>query len=150
MARGISSRLSSSPAAGGPTAGAHREAKGASICHGTAGNGYGLYQPVKENTCVTTGPKDFSKPPTLTSGEDASCLVVETVFQSIKRQGNPDRLATAAAARASAEGLGKHARHCRRSRGPCSVQGAGAALVLENVLDPASAAVESVRRRRFR
>jgi hypothetical protein len=63
---------------------------------GAAGNGYGLYQPVQENTCLATGPKDFSKPPTLTSGEDASCLVVQTVFESIKRQGNPDRLFTAA------------------------------------------------------
>jgi hypothetical protein len=63
---------------------------------GTAGNGYGVYAPVKENTCVTTGPTDFSKPPTLTSGEDSSCLLAPTVFESIKRQGNPDRLLTAA------------------------------------------------------
>jgi hypothetical protein len=63
---------------------------------GAAGNGYGVYAPVKENTCVPTGPGDPSKPPTLTSGEDSSCLLAESVFESIKRQGNPDRLLTAA------------------------------------------------------
>jgi hypothetical protein len=63
---------------------------------GVPGNGYGVYAPVTEDTCVETGPKDFSKPPTLTSGEDSSCLVAETVFESIKRQGNPDGLLTAA------------------------------------------------------
>ena len=63
---------------------------------GVAGNGYGVYQPVEENTCKPTGPKDFSKPPTLTSGEDASCPMAETVFESIKQQGNPDGLRTAA------------------------------------------------------
>ncbi|HYH58909.1 MAG TPA: alkaline phosphatase family protein [Thermoleophilaceae bacterium] len=63
---------------------------------GTAGNGYGLYAPVEEDTCKTTGPFDYSKPPTLTSGEDASCLMAETVFAAIKRQRNPDRLVTAA------------------------------------------------------
>lgn len=62
---------------------------------GTAGNGYGVYAPVEENTCRTTGPKDFSRPPTLTSGEDASCLIAESVFESIKRQSNPDDLLTA-------------------------------------------------------
>ena len=63
---------------------------------GVAGNGYGVYAPVKEDTCVETGPKDLSKTPTLTSGEDSSCLVAETVFESIKRQGNPDGLLSAA------------------------------------------------------
>jgi hypothetical protein len=63
---------------------------------GVAGNGYGVYAPVKEDTCVGTGPRDPSKPPTLTSGEDSSCLVAETVFESIKRQGNPDGLLSAA------------------------------------------------------
>lgn len=63
---------------------------------GTAGNGYGVYAPVEEDTCVQTGPKDFSKPPTLTSGEDSSCLLAETVFESVKRQGNPDGLLSAA------------------------------------------------------
>lgn len=63
---------------------------------GTAGNGYGVYFPVEENTCIPTGPRDLTKLPALTSGEDASCLLAETVFEAIKRQGNPDRLVTAA------------------------------------------------------
>ena len=62
---------------------------------GAAGNGYGVYAPVEENTCRATGPTDYSKAPTLTSGEDASCLLAETVFESIKRQGNPHGLLTA-------------------------------------------------------
>lgn len=64
---------------------------------GVPANAFALYAPLlNEDTCATTGPFDFGKPPTPTSGEDATCLIAESVFASIKRQGNPDGLLTAA------------------------------------------------------
>jgi phosphonoacetate hydrolase len=64
---------------------------------GFPGNNFALYAPLKnEDTCEATGPVDETKRPTVTSGEDASCRVAETVFAAINRQGNPDGLVTAA------------------------------------------------------
>ncbi|MBA2505809.1 MAG: alkaline phosphatase family protein, partial [Thermoleophilaceae bacterium] len=62
---------------------------------GVAGNAFAIYQPLKANSCEGTGAADEAKPPTETSGEGASCLLAETVFQAVKRQGNPDGLVTA-------------------------------------------------------
>ena len=42
-----------------------------------------------ESSCHATGPADESKPPTVTSGESPTCRVAETVFEAIRRQGNP-------------------------------------------------------------
>ncbi len=39
---------------------------------------------------------DETKLPSPTSGENANCLEAETIFEAIKRQGNPDGLLTAA------------------------------------------------------
>ena len=64
---------------------------------GIPGNAFALYAPLaSEDSCQETGPSDESRAPTVTSGESASCLVAETVFGAIKRQGNPDGLLTAA------------------------------------------------------
>jgi hypothetical protein len=64
---------------------------------GFPGNAFALYSPLANgSTCQATGPVDESKPPTATSGESPTCRIAETVFESIKRQGNPDGLLTAA------------------------------------------------------
>jgi phosphonoacetate hydrolase len=64
---------------------------------GLPGNKFAIYAPLaNEDSCQTTGPADESKPPTVTSGENPSCPLAETVFAAIKGQGNPDGLLTAA------------------------------------------------------
>jgi phosphonoacetate hydrolase len=64
---------------------------------GIAANAFALYAPLEnEDTCATTGPFDFTAPPTPTSGEAASCLEAETVFASVERQRAPGGLLTAA------------------------------------------------------
>lgn len=68
---------------------------------GVAGNSFAIYSHLEgeddneAETCVASGPRDPRSLPTETSGEDASCIEGETVFQAIKRQGNPDELTTA-------------------------------------------------------
>ena len=63
---------------------------------GIPANAFALYAPTAgEDTCVTTSPLDFSVMPTETSGESATCPTAEMTFEAIKRQGNPDELATA-------------------------------------------------------
>ena len=63
---------------------------------GIPGNGFALYAPLQPNSCVPDGAIDETKAPTPTSGEDASCLLAQTVFEAVKQQGNPDDLVTAA------------------------------------------------------
>ncbi len=64
---------------------------------GIPANAFALYAPLRgEDTCLTTGPFDFSVLPSETSGESASCPQAQFTFEAIKRQGNPDRLASAA------------------------------------------------------
>lgn len=64
---------------------------------GIPGNAFALYGPTEnEDSCALTGPVDESKLPTSSSGENANCLQAQTVFEAIKRQGNPDGLLTAA------------------------------------------------------
>ena len=64
---------------------------------GIPGNKFALYAPLEnEDSCQATGPVDETQPPTVTSGENANCPLAETVFEAIKRQGNPDGLLTAA------------------------------------------------------
>ena len=64
---------------------------------GIPGNAFALYAPLaSDSTCQATGPTDESKPPTETSGESPTCRAAETVFEAIRRQGNPDGLLTAA------------------------------------------------------
>jgi hypothetical protein len=64
---------------------------------GLPGNAFALYAPLEsEDSCRATGPADETRLPTVTSGENANCLQAETVFEAIKRQGNPERLVTAA------------------------------------------------------
>jgi len=64
---------------------------------GFPGNAFALYAPLANaSTCQATGPADESKPPTPTSGESPTCRAAETVFEAIRRQGNPDDLLTAA------------------------------------------------------
>ena len=64
---------------------------------GFPGNAFALYAPLANgSSCQTTGPTDESKPPTPTSGESPTCRIAETVFEAIRRQGNPDDLVTAA------------------------------------------------------
>ena len=63
---------------------------------GIPGNKFALYAPLEnEDSCQATGPVDETKPPSVTSGENANCPLAETVFEAIKRQGNPDGLLTA-------------------------------------------------------
>lgn len=62
---------------------------------GIPGNAFALYSPLEnEDSCKPTGPQDFSKPPTPTSGENANCLVAQTLFAAAKRQA-PGRYVTA-------------------------------------------------------
>jgi len=64
---------------------------------GLPGNAFALYAPLASgDSCQTTGPVDETKPPSVTSGESSGCLLAETVFGAIRRQGNPDGLLTAA------------------------------------------------------
>lgn len=64
---------------------------------GIAGNQFAMYAPLEnEDSCKPTGPIDETKMPSATSGENANCLLAETLFASVKRQGNPDSLRTAA------------------------------------------------------
>ncbi|HEX6652456.1 MAG TPA: alkaline phosphatase family protein [Thermoleophilaceae bacterium] len=64
---------------------------------GFPGNAFALYSPLANgSTCQATGPADESKPPTPTSGESPTCRTAETLFEAIRRQGNPDDLVTAA------------------------------------------------------
>lgn len=64
---------------------------------GVIANAYALYAPLEnEDSCKATGPVDSSKRPTETTGENANCLLAQTVFEAIGRQGNPDELVTAA------------------------------------------------------
>jgi hypothetical protein len=64
---------------------------------GFPGNAFALYAPLANgSTCQTTGPAGESKPPTPTSGESPTCRIAETLFEAIRRQGNPDGLVTAA------------------------------------------------------
>lgn len=63
---------------------------------GIAGNAFAIYGPTEnEDSCALTGPIDESRPPTVVSGENPTCLQAETLFEGIKRQGNPDGLLTA-------------------------------------------------------
>jgi Type I phosphodiesterase / nucleotide pyrophosphatase len=64
---------------------------------GLPGNAFAIYAPLaSEDSCQATGPPDETSAPTVTSGESAGCLLAETVFGAIKRQGNPEGLLTAA------------------------------------------------------
>lgn len=64
---------------------------------GIPANAFALYATLaNEDSCEATSPFDFSKAPTPTSGENAGCLLADTTFASIKRQGNPDGLVSAA------------------------------------------------------
>jgi hypothetical protein len=64
---------------------------------GLPGNAFALYAPLAgEDSCQAPGPVDETKPPSVTSGESSGCLLAETVFGAIRRQGNPDGLLTAA------------------------------------------------------
>ncbi len=64
---------------------------------GIPGNAFALYSPLEnEDSCRATGPVNLAKLPSVTSGENANCPVAQTVFEAIKRQGNPDGLLTAA------------------------------------------------------
>lgn len=69
---------------------------------GNPGNIFAIYAPLEgeedneADSCKRTGPINRTSLPTVTSGEDASCPSAQMVFEAIKRQGNPDRLVTAA------------------------------------------------------
>lgn len=64
---------------------------------GVPANAFALYAPLTtEDSCQATAAVDLSRAPTPTSGEDASCLLAETTFAAIERQGDPDELVTAA------------------------------------------------------
>ncbi len=64
---------------------------------GIAGNGFALYSPLRNDAgCDAVGAFDESKTPVRSKGESADCVLAQTVFEAIKRQGNPDRLITAA------------------------------------------------------
>ena len=63
---------------------------------GIPGNAFALYHPTaEEDSCKATGPTDLTKLPTLTSGENAECLLQPTFFEAVERQGDPDGLLTA-------------------------------------------------------
>jgi hypothetical protein len=63
---------------------------------GLPGNKFAIYAPLEnEDSCRATGPADETRLPSVTSGENANCPLAETVFEAIKRQGNPDGLLTA-------------------------------------------------------
>lgn len=63
---------------------------------GIAANAFALYAPLESgDSCRPTGPFDFTRAPTPTSGEESSCLLADSIFSAVKRQGNPDELTTA-------------------------------------------------------
>jgi hypothetical protein len=63
---------------------------------GVPANAFALYAPLADgDSCRRTGPVDATRLPTRTSGQHPDCLRAETVFQAIRRQGNPDGLVTA-------------------------------------------------------
>lgn len=54
---------------------------------GIPGNAFALYAPLEnEDSCHPVGPQDFSKAPSITSGENANCILAETMFAALKRQ----------------------------------------------------------------
>jgi hypothetical protein len=64
---------------------------------GIPGNAFAIYAPTENDaSCVRTGPIDESRPPTVVSGENPTCLQAPTLFEAIKRQGNPDDVLTSA------------------------------------------------------
>jgi Type I phosphodiesterase / nucleotide pyrophosphatase len=64
---------------------------------GIPGNAFAVYAPLQSHdTCAATGPPDRSKRPAVTSGQSPTCLKAQSVFEAIKRQGNPEELTTAA------------------------------------------------------
>ena len=64
---------------------------------GFPGNAFALYGRSPTRTPATRpGRATSSALPTQTSGESASCLQAQTVFEAVKRQGDPDDLTTAA------------------------------------------------------
>ena len=64
---------------------------------GIPGNAFALYSPLEnEDSCKPTGAVDEGKRPSPTSGENANCPIAQTVFDAIRKQGNPDGLLTAA------------------------------------------------------
>ncbi|HVE68638.1 MAG TPA: alkaline phosphatase family protein [Solirubrobacteraceae bacterium] len=63
---------------------------------GVYANGFAVYHPLEnDDSCRPTGPRDVTKPPHETSGENANCIQAETIFAAIRKQGNPDGLVTA-------------------------------------------------------
>lgn len=63
---------------------------------GIPGNEFALYSKLRnEDTCQRAGKVDESEPPSKTSGANPSCVVAQTVFEAVRRQGNPDGLITA-------------------------------------------------------
>ena len=62
---------------------------------GVPANAFALYAPTGGEDCIPTGPFDFRVMPTETSGASATCPTAEMTFEAIKRQGNPDELASA-------------------------------------------------------
>ena len=64
---------------------------------GIAGNAFALYAPLEsEDSCVRTGPLDFTVLPSETSGENLTCPRAEMTFEAIKRQSRRSRPTTAA------------------------------------------------------
>ena len=64
---------------------------------GIPGNHFAIPAPLEnEDSCRATGPVDETRVPSPTSGENANCLVAQSTFEAIKRQGDPDGLLTAA------------------------------------------------------
>jgi predicted AlkP superfamily pyrophosphatase or phosphodiesterase len=64
---------------------------------GIPSNTFAIYAPLAdEDGCARAGPFDLRTLPTETSGESRTCPKAEMTFAAIKRQGNPDELATAA------------------------------------------------------
>jgi hypothetical protein len=64
---------------------------------GVPGNSFGVYAPTPDgSSCRFTGPVDETRPPSKVTGESPTCPTVEMAFESIRRQGNPDDLVSAA------------------------------------------------------
>jgi hypothetical protein len=64
---------------------------------GIPSNGFAIYAPLEnEDSCRPVGREDPRAPPTPASGENANCVLAQTVFEAVKRQRNPDGLLTAA------------------------------------------------------
>ncbi|MDQ4041326.1 MAG: alkaline phosphatase family protein, partial [Actinomycetota bacterium] len=63
---------------------------------GIYGNAFALYHAVDDDdSCRATGPVNVARRPHETSGENANCLLADTMFAALRRQGNPDGLLTA-------------------------------------------------------